>query len=168
MDELNSLLEQKPEAPELSPSPSKSEPSKKVFVAIAVIVIFAALFWFFDFKYRIFRGEEKKEVEEINIKTYSFSGTITKIDGLKLAVEVESISSANSDFLDYKTKNVLITTKTAISRITPRQTETGGITHLKTTLTLFDLKVGSKVVVYSSENPESVEVVTAERLDVVR
>lgn len=103
------------------------------------------------------------EQTQLDIKTYSLNGEVTKVNGDSIEIKAGVIRTVGDDtIVEYAQKTVIVNNNTRFKSI-----KLEGIKTSSKPATLSDVKIGMLVAVYSSSNSPGSREVVAESIEML-
>jgi hypothetical protein len=134
----------------------------KVLATLVLIFAIAGLLAAYHFYISKDEPVTLGEQTELEIKTYSVNGEVTKVDGNAIEVKTAVVKSNNgTNSIEYVQKTIRIHNQTEIIKV---KFEGSKVTRHAGTIT--DLKTGQLVAAYSSGNTQASDI-TAEKIEVL-
>lgn len=120
--------------------------------------LLAAYHFYIDEDESVTLGEQT----QLEIKTYSVNGEVSAVDGNIIEIKTGVVKSVNGmNSIEYVQKSVQMNNQTEIVRV-----KLDGSKITRNTGTITDIKSGSLIAVYTSDNNQNFQI-TAEKIEVL-
>ena len=136
-----------------------------IIILIAIIFGVAIKFNLHIKLYELFNKSSKQELPDVpNAKSYSINGIVKEINNNKITIDVSRlVTGPGGNYLINENKLVKLTNATVIQFTAISNGE-----FIKSPADIGDIKVGEKIVLYSSQNIARMNEFSPDRIDIPR
>lgn len=144
--------------------------NKKLLLSIVIILVAIVLVLGIKFNlhiklYELFNKSSKQELPDVpNAKSYSINGIVKGVNNNQISIDVSRlVAGSEGNYLINENKLVKLTNATVIQFTAISNGE-----FIKSPADIGDIKVGEKIVLYSSQNIARMNEFSPDRIDIPR